>query len=79
MLQVCKPKDFASQINLNMDNCWGIIRALTDLTLKLDEGLPPICLQLTVQDASGSDISRPVAADAKTYKTFNHSQHQTCV
>ena len=26
------------QINLNMDNCWGIIRALADLTLKLDEG-----------------------------------------
>ena len=38
-LQICKPKDFASQINLNMDNCWGIIRALTDLTLKLDEGM----------------------------------------
>lgn len=26
------------QINLNMDNCWGIIRALVDLTLKLPEG-----------------------------------------
>ena len=38
LLQVCKPKDFASQINLNMENCWGIIRALVDLCLKLDEG-----------------------------------------
>ena len=38
MLQVCKPKDFASQINLNMENCWGIIRALVDLCLKLEEG-----------------------------------------
>lgn len=37
-MQVCKPKDFAAQINLNMDNCWGIIRALVDLCLKLDEG-----------------------------------------
>ncbi|KAK9817128.1 hypothetical protein WJX72_009970 [[Myrmecia] bisecta] len=36
--QVCKPKDFASQINLNMDNCWGIVRALVDVCLKLDEG-----------------------------------------
>ena len=35
---MCKPKDFASQINLNMENCWGIIRALVDLCLKLDEG-----------------------------------------
>lgn len=38
MLQICKPRDFAMQINLNMDNCWGIIRALVDLTLKLPEG-----------------------------------------
>ena len=38
LLQVCKPKDFASQINLNMDNAWGIVRALVDLCLKLDEG-----------------------------------------
>jgi translation initiation factor 3 subunit D len=36
--QVCKPKDFALQINLNMDNCWGIVRALVDLCLKLDDG-----------------------------------------
>lgn len=26
------------QINLNMDNCWGIVRALVDLCLKLSEG-----------------------------------------
>ena len=38
MVQVCKPKDFASQINLNMENCWGIVRALVDLCLNLDEG-----------------------------------------
>lgn len=37
-LQVCKPKDFAMQINLNMDNCWGIVRALVDLCMALDEG-----------------------------------------
>jgi len=36
--QVCKPKDFAMQINLSMDNCWGIVRALVDLCLKLEEG-----------------------------------------
>jgi translation initiation factor 3 subunit D len=36
--QVCKPKDFAMQINLSMENAWGIVRALVDLCLKLDEG-----------------------------------------
>ena len=36
--QVCKPRDFAQQINLSMDNCWGIVRALVDLALKLDDG-----------------------------------------
>ena len=35
---MCKSKDFAQQINLNMDNCWGIVRALVDLCLNLDEG-----------------------------------------
>ena len=38
LAQVMKPKDFAQQINLNMDNCWGIVRALVDLCLNLDEG-----------------------------------------
>lgn len=37
-VQVCKPKDFAMQINLHMENCWGIIRAIVDLCLKLDDG-----------------------------------------
>jgi len=36
--QACKPKEFASQIFLSMDHCWGIVRALIDLLLKLDEG-----------------------------------------
>lgn len=26
------------QINLHMENCWGIVRAVIDLCLKLDEG-----------------------------------------
>ncbi|GAB4820222.1 hypothetical protein N2152v2_007268 [Parachlorella kessleri] len=29
--QAVKPRDFAMQMNLNMDNCWGIVRALVDL------------------------------------------------
>lgn len=35
---MCKPKDFAQQINLNMDNCWGIVRALVDLCMKMEDG-----------------------------------------
>ena len=37
-VQVMKPKDFAQQINLNMDNCWGIVRALVDLCMKQEDG-----------------------------------------
>lgn len=37
-VQVCKPKDFAMQINLHMENCWGIVRAIIDVCLKLEEG-----------------------------------------
>eukprot|EP00798_Chlamydomonas_sp_ICE-L_P017542 gene17542-23863_t len=36
--QVCKPKDFAGQINLSMEHCWGIVRALVDMILRLDDG-----------------------------------------
>lgn len=38
LAQVMKPKDFAQQINLNMDNCWGIVRALVDLCMKQEDG-----------------------------------------
>jgi translation initiation factor 3 subunit D len=35
---VCKPKDFAGQINLEMSHCWGVVRAIVDMVLKMDEG-----------------------------------------
>lgn len=36
--QAVKPKDFASQMNLNMDNAWGIARALISLCIdKMDK------------------------------------------
>jgi hypothetical protein len=35
--QVCKPKDFAGQINLEMGNCWGVVRAIVDLMLQMEE------------------------------------------
>ncbi|XP_064620886.1 eukaryotic translation initiation factor 3 subunit D-like isoform X2 [Lineus longissimus] len=36
--QQFKPAEFANQINLNMDNAWGILRCIVDMCMKLDEG-----------------------------------------
>lgn len=36
--QQFRPKEFADQINLNMDNAWGILRFIIDTCMKLDEG-----------------------------------------
>ncbi|CAL9166172.1 unnamed protein product [Musa hybrid cultivar] len=33
-----KPKDFATQINLNTSNMWGIVKSIVDLCMKLNEG-----------------------------------------
>ena len=36
--QQFKPKIFAQQIALDMDNCWGILRCIVDTCLSLPEG-----------------------------------------
>ena len=36
--QQFKPNEFANQINLNMENAWGILRCIIDICMKLDEG-----------------------------------------
>ena len=36
--QQYKPKEFATHINLNVGNAWGILKAIVDLTLGLEEG-----------------------------------------
>ena len=36
--QQYKPKEFATHINLNVANAWGILKAVIDLTLGLEEG-----------------------------------------
>ena len=36
--QQFKPKEFANQIALNMDNGWGILRVIIDTCMKLSEG-----------------------------------------
>ncbi|PIO26937.1 hypothetical protein AB205_0115210 [Aquarana catesbeiana] len=36
--QQFKPNEFANQINLSMENAWGILRCVVDICMKLDEG-----------------------------------------
>ncbi|VDQ01783.1 unnamed protein product [Trichobilharzia regenti] len=36
--QQFKPSEFASQLNLNMDNGWGILRCVIDFFMKMPEG-----------------------------------------
>ncbi|MEE6523785.1 hypothetical protein FKM82_022829, partial [Ascaphus truei] len=36
--QQFKPNEFANQINLSMENGWGILRCVVDICMKLDEG-----------------------------------------
>eukprot|EP00951_Prasinocladus_malaysianus_P002273 scaffold16083_cov26-Prasinocladus_malaysianus.AAC.1 len=36
--QICKPKDLAQQMNFNIDNSWGIVRAVVDVCMKLGDG-----------------------------------------
>merc|ERR1719193_932695 len=33
-----KPSEFANQLNLNLDNAWGILRCIVDTCMKLKEG-----------------------------------------
>merc|ERR1711998_752493 len=36
--QSYKPREFATHINLNTSNAWGILKAIVDLCLQLEEG-----------------------------------------
>lgn len=37
-VQQFKPAEFLQQINLNMENCWGILRCIIDLCMKQEDG-----------------------------------------
>lgn len=36
--QQFKPHEFAAQINLSMDNAWGILRCIIDICMKQKDG-----------------------------------------
>ena len=52
--QFYKPKEFATQITLNVNNMWGIIKMLVDLLLDKDDG--KVCHCAGRVEASGSDL-----------------------
>lgn len=33
-----KPREFASQMALNLNNGWGIVRTIVDMVLRMEEG-----------------------------------------
>jgi translation initiation factor 3 subunit D len=33
-----KPRDFAAQMNLNLNNGWGIVRTIADIAMQMPEG-----------------------------------------
>lgn len=33
-----KPREFAAQMALNLNNGWGIVRTIVDMVLRMDEG-----------------------------------------
>lgn len=68
-----KPRDFATQINLNTSNMWGIIKSIVDLCMKLDEGKyvlvkdpskPQVRIYDVPQDAFDNDyVEEPLPED----------------
>lgn len=40
--QQYKPSEVAAQINLSMDNAWGILRCIVDICLKQKDGQYPL-------------------------------------
>jgi translation initiation factor 3 subunit D len=61
--QMCKPKEFAAQINLGMEHCWGVVRALVDMLMKLEEGK-----YLLVKDPN-KELLRLYAIPADAFET----------
>ncbi|XP_047948221.1 eukaryotic translation initiation factor 3 subunit D-like [Salvia hispanica] len=68
-----KPKDFATQINLNTSNMWGIVKSIVDLCMKLKEGKyvlvkdpskPQVRIYDVPQDAFDNDyVEEPLPED----------------
>ncbi|KAF6253322.1 eukaryotic translation initiation factor 3, subunit 7 [Scenedesmus sp. NREL 46B-D3] len=61
--QTSKPRDLATQMSLNPDHCWGIVRALVDMLLRQPEGK-----YLLVKDPN-KDLLRLYAVPEDAFET----------
>ncbi|XP_063916532.1 eukaryotic translation initiation factor 3 subunit D [Zophobas morio] len=81
--QQYKPHEFATQINLNMDNAWGILRCIVDIVMKQKDGKylimkdpnkPMIRLydipDNTFESDGESESEDDVAPDSVTFQTL---------
>ena len=37
-VQHYRPQEFAAQLNINMSQCWGVIKSLVEMFLHMDDG-----------------------------------------
>lgn len=83
--QTFRPKEFAGQINLNMDNAWGILRCLIDYCLKLPEGRylilkdpnkPLLVLYNVPNNAFSSDDEKDDADEEEEEQSASQNQIQ---
>lgn len=61
--QTSKPRDLATQMSLNPDHCWGIVRALVDMLMRQPEGK-----YLLVKDPN-KDLLRLYAVPEDAFET----------
>ena len=81
--QAVKPRDFASQINLGMENCWGIVRALIDVAMAMDDGkyllvkcaLPPASYDLETLYLNFQNYTPFLALGAGEARGPGHTEH----
>merc|ERR1712122_408206 len=67
-VQQFKPAEFGAQINLSMDNAWGIVRCIVDLVRKQKDG-KYLIVKDPMKPVSGSTTSRTAPSKARTRAT----------
>ncbi|CAH8636852.1 unnamed protein product [Dicrocoelium dendriticum] len=82
--QQCKPLEFALQLNLNLDNSWGILRCVIDFFMKMPEGRylllkdpnkPMLRIFSVPRDAFESDESEESGEDVPPAQPQTSSDH----
>ncbi|EDV49418.1 eukaryotic translation initiation factor 3 subunit D-2 [Drosophila erecta] len=76
--QQFKPQEFATQINLNMDNAWGVLRCLIDIVMKQPDGKylimkDPNKSMIRLYDIPENAFDSDCNDDTESSETFVHS------